>query len=791
MSLIRITPFTETPHVPHGSVKTGNGALDNSWMTRSRLNSKLLPNLLNHCILRSDAVKLFIRGPIQGEAINHGLSILDAPMQGFEGWTAKGWTLRNPDRPLFSPRDMPPRYAHLQGFMSGHVPVCMASGRIILSYRFKEKAGPADTIFAGDGQTRSFTLGYPAGFGSNIEVFRLKKSDAKKKNKGKELQQGRDYQLVNVGTDAPVQIRYPLDGKPLARNKRLVVRWNLRAYRHYIFSDDDGDTWAYGNHYTDENGEPGRFGQSAIIERGPGDWVMAENTGADNIISTRFSADGVAWSAPTTIYAPTMGDDWFDQGHIIGLVFFEDPRDPGWIYLIYTGGNGFDGPGDPHYDYPEAAGLMRSRRDDMTVWEPYAHNPIHTRGSISGACAGGIWMPSVARIGDFLFSSGETVGALPVSLRPEQLDGIRDHQYGQLEDRVEIAHIPAYATRPFAFAVQFTLDRLGGDILSKSLDNETEGDFRLRSDRTGRLSIIHVHKGKKRIVRTGANALGQGKWHAALVSISRDGVSLWLDGKHVGTSKGSGDVRGNSQPIILGQGVGQRFDIIGRIDRLVLLDKAVTPKQLRKAKPGAKPVIGWWQFDVQAPGRNARSSENQALLRGNSIARDGSVEFIGPTYDNVIASQQLPGHYRGPLWSAIWDAAPFANGIYTLEPLTGAGQFIGLNSDDPEAGMALVANARRWILTWKEGHLSLSVSPSGDQRVITSLERHADAPPALRAPLAGPVTRVQQFHLISTRDGPVRLRNRDSGNMLSVLGARLGLRAYVGDDSELFHLVKV
>lgn len=790
MSLIRITPFTEIPHVPHGSVKTGNASLDNSWMTRSRLNSKLLPNLLSHCILRSDAVKLFIRGPIEGEAINHGLNILDAPMQGFEGWTPLGWTLRSPGRPLFSPRDMPARYAHVQGFMAGHVPVCMASGRIILSYRFKEKRGPADMRFAGDGQTRSFTLGYPAGFGSNIDVFRLKKGDASRKNKGRALQEGRDYALVNVGTDAPVQIRYPLDGKPLAKGRALVVRWNLRAFRHYIFSDDDGDSWEYGGHYTDENGDPGRFGQSAIIERAPGDWAMAENTGATNIISVRFSADGVAWGAPTTIYAPVMGDDWFDQGHIIGLVFFEDPQDPGWIYLIYTGGNGFDAPDDPHYDYPEAAGLLRSRRDDMTSWEPYARNPIHTRGSISGACAGGIWMPSVARIGDFLFSSGETVGALPVPLRPEQLDGIRDHQYAQLEDRVEIAHIPAYATRPFSFAVQFTLDRLGGDILSKALDNETDGDVRLRSDRAGRLSVVHVHKGKKRIVRTGAGALREGRRHEALVSISGDGVSLWLDAKHIGTSKGSGDVRDNSQPIILGQGVGQRFDIIGRIDRLVLLDQAVTPRQLARAKPGEEPVTGWWQFDTDAPGRNTSKPENQALLRGNATARDGSVEFIGPTYDSIIASQQLPGHYRGPPWSAVWNADPFANGIYTLEPLAGDGRFVGLESDAPDARLALVANAHRWILTWKEGHLSLSVAPGGVQGVVTSLDRHSAAPPALRAPLAGPVTRVQQFHLITTQDGPVRLRNRDSGNMLSVAGASLGLRAYAGDDNELFRLMK-
>lgn len=794
MTLIRLVPVTEIPHVPHGSIKTGNTALDNSWMTGSRLNSKLLPST-SKCILKSESMMLFLRGPIEGEGSNDGMNIFDASIVDFEGWKPTGWTVRSPDVPLFQPKQMPPRFSHVDGFMSGHVPVCMANGRIILSYKFKERAGPADVVFEGDGRSTLFTAPYPVGFDQNVSLSLSRRGKAgqgnaaggkkrRKKARGEKLVLNQDYAVFNAGTDSNVQIEYPLNGKPLPRGARLTLSYSLKAFRHYIYSDDAGNTWSYGGHYTDEKGRPGRFGQSAIMERNPGDWVMADNTGEDNIISVRFSTDGVAWSAPIKIYEPTVGDDWFDQGHIIGLVFFEDPQDPEWVYLIYTGGNGFDGPDTPQFDYPEAAGLLRSRRDDMQTWELYPHNPIHTRGSISGACSGGIWMPSVARITDYLFSSGETVGALPVPLRPEQLDGIRDFQYGQLEDSVVIAHAPAYAARSLTFAVEFTAEELKGDVLAKARNNETEGDFRLSIERNGRLNLVHALKGKKRRVTSKPGTVREGERHEAIATFAPDGVTLWLDGRQVGTSKGNGDVTRNSSPIILGQGVNNRFDMRGTIHRFALFDRAIGPAEMEAADPEDGSVLGWWDFDEAAPTTDDARAENTAALRGNAMVMEGGIRFIGPTYGNTIASQQLPCTYRGPLWSEIWDATPYPDGLYTLQSVSRPDAWVGLASPESDASLALVSAPSRWRLTWKEGHLTLATP----DQVVTSLDRHSDAPPALAAPIPGNVTRVQQFHLITSPEG-VRLRNRDSGNMLSVAEGVLGLRAYVGDETELFALL--
>ncbi|SNS74395.1 LamG-like jellyroll fold domain-containing protein [Tropicimonas sediminicola] len=788
MTLIRLVPVTEIPHVPHASVKTGNAALDNSWMSGSRLNSKLLPST-SKCILKSESMMLFLRGGIDGKEYDQGLNIFDAPIVDFEGWKATGWTVRSPDVPLFQPDQMPARFSHVDGFMSGHVPVCMSSGRIILSYKFKERNGPSDVVLEGDGATTVFEAPYPVGFAQSVSLSLIRRGKAaegkgRKKGRGEKLARNQDYALRNVGTDAPLQIEYPLNGKPLPRGARLSLTYNLKAFRHYVYSDDGGNTWTYGGHYTDENGRPGRFGQSAILERAPGDWVMADNTGEDNIISVRFSKDGVAWGAPIKIYEPTVGDDWFDQGHIIGLVFFEDPQDPDWVYLIYTGGNGFDGPDTPQFDYPEAAGLLRSRRDDMTNWELYPHNPIHTRGSISGACSGGIWMPSVARITDYLFSSGETVGALPVPLRPEQLDGIRDIQYGQLEDRVVIPHLPAYAARTLSFAVQFTAEELKGDVLAKSRNNETDGDFRLSIERNGVIQVIHSVKGRKRRVSSKPRSVQEGERHEAIVTFAPEGVTLWLDGQNVGTSRGNGDVTANSSPFILGQGIRNRFDMRGTIHRFAVFDRAIGPADLDVTGPEDAGVIGWWDFDAAAPTADDTSRANTAELQGNATVTENGVRFIGPTYGSTIASQQLPCTYRGPLWSEIWDATPFPDGLYTLQSVSLPDAWVGLSSAAPDAALALVQAPSRWRLTWKEGHLTLATP----DRVVTSLDRHSDAPPALAAPIDGNVTRVQQFHLITSPDG-VRLRNRDSGNMLSVAEGKLGLRAYLGDESELFMLV--
>ncbi len=574
-----------------------------------------------------------------------------------------------------------------------------------------------------------------------------------------------------------------------------------------VWQDSDGQIWMISADANRQN------------PSNAGDPPDPATDGQGLAVRKALNPDGTEFGPPVRVVNWTNHPDAFAFGHRVQCAAFSED---GYVYITSSGGNTRHPSGQWSNDYPTSVMMYRcslasgTDAQDPSNWNPPDSGLVSfMRGPISSPAGGGIWGPSIYKVGGTYYASSEHVGALPSkrtddpdydvndysnNLTDWQLDLLRDDEYGGTRDRAVIERSKSFDGDLLTVSATFAFDTLRGSCMGKtSGDMPQKHDWWVEVSPNGQLVLTYITpKSGPILIRSEPDAIkADGSVYQVTVSLRNepkkgDGPSLrlYLGDALIGASNEKAiNPKPNKDDIQFGSRKDKLQGIRGRMLYAAVYADWVNGKQAVKdqGKANGKSEHDLVrQYPLASGAKPKKALDNIAgkgadlVLGGEAYFDDkaGAVRFDGGylEYNEEITSNSLSFISDMQSLAAAWQNPGILDGEYFLQNVetgryltcaqtSGATPMVTSKIPGPDGVWTLV-RSQEFVELRRDG-LNLSATSRHDSNARPQL--------AKAAPLA-----QQQFFLISkthpdggrswvfaNRDSSLRLRaSREDGRAL-------------------------
>lgn len=499
-----------------------------------------------------------------------------------------------------------------------------------------------------------------------------------------------------------------------------------------------------------------------------------------------LTADGTVFGPPVRVVDWTADPVAFAYGHRVQCASFAEG---GHIYITSSGGNSRHPSGEWSNDYPSGAMIYRcslgagTDAQKKSAWSAPASGLLSfLRGPIDSPAGGGLWGPSIYRIGGTYYASSEHVGALPKkrthdrTFDPEdysnaltdwQLDLLRDDEYGGTRDRAVLARAKDLNGAALSVSALFSFDALRGTCLAKS-SGQVPGkhDWWVEVHDDGRLVLTYVARKDRITIATGPGAVAVGGGPYQITVSLREkpadsgsaSLRFYLNENLIGQSrdKAVAPVR-NKDDIQFGSRNDKMQVVRGRMLYAAAYADWVTGQEAvsdRTSSNGASRKAMVRQYPVSEAKQqkqavvNASGKKAPLRLSGQSYfnRKTHGIEFDGGflSYNEEITSNSLSFRTDIPSLDAAWTDPGLSEGDYFLQNME-TGRYLTCSAQAgaaPSCANKVPGQDGIWTVSRSSEFMTLSRGAF----LLTSASRHnRQAPPVLAARTPG---ETQQFFLI-------------------------------------------